>query len=580
VNLSRVRAIAAFVVIGLICLVLGCWLRAVYSPEWMLPDTMHQPSAMRPWAVEADCYSQLARVQRILHGQGLIQNHFTVENWPEGLAPSTTAPFDYVILLLYAPLALFTRHPLDWAGALVSPALWVALVFFWMLFRSREFNLVGRTLFLIGSAALPAFIWATACGRPRHQSLILALMAMGLTAEYERWQIELTPKRAWNIFAGIVWGMACWTSLFEPSVVVTVLVLFNLIVRRRENLAFLSSFGTVIVAMLLLEGGHIFSNIFNIYNLSEVNRQYSLNWLGTIAEVRPVDLVGIIQRLVRGDISPWLDTLMAFALPFLAWRLLARNGVRGTDLFLVLLTTLLWILASFQRRWSYYASLGELFLIVRYSQAALDSGLNFVRMLALGFKTTRWPPLWNMIRLTASCAAQVMILLLFLLGMACADYGQIAGRVGAPANQPSLQLAQISRAIDQPGGIMAPWWLSPGLLYFSGHPIVSGSSHCGISGIVASAEFYSSHSWIDAERILRERKVRWIVVWDNPVYVYPLLNSSRGILGQPSYSDDEIKEAEATVAQVLIEDQDVPTMMHLRSVTPLLKLYEYVPDGR
>ena len=107
-----------------------------------------------------------------------------------------------------------------------------------MLFRSREFNLAGRALFLIGSAALPAFIWATACGRPRHQSLILALMAMGLTAEYERWQIELTPKRAWNIFAGIVWGLACWTSLFEPSVVVAVLVLFNLIVRRRENSAF------------------------------------------------------------------------------------------------------------------------------------------------------------------------------------------------------------------------------------------------------------------------------------------------------------------------------------------------------
>jgi hypothetical protein len=33
------------------------------------------------------------------------------------------------------------------------------------------------------------------------------------------------------------------------------------------------------------------------------------------------------------------------------------------------------------------------------------------------------------------------------------------------------------------------------------------------------------------------------------------------------------------VAQVLIEDQDLPTAMHLRSVTPQLKLYEYVPDA-
>ena len=106
--------------------------------------------------------------------------------------------------------------------------------------------------------------------------------------------------------------------------------------------------------------------------------------------------------------------------------------------------------------------------------------------------------------------------LIFLAGLADADYEQIEGHATAPPNQPSLQLAQISRAIDEPGGIMAPWWLSPGLLYFSGQPIVSGSSHCGISGIVASAKFFSTTSWAEAEHILRERQVRWVVVWDDP----------------------------------------------------------------
>ena len=395
-NLSRLWPIAAFVVLGLGCLVLGVWLRAVYAPEWMAPDTMQHPPAMRPWAVEADCYSQLARVQRILHGQGLIQNHFSVENWPEGLAPSTTAPFDYVILLLYAPLTLFTAHPLDWAGALVSPALWVGLVFFWTLFRSREFNLAGRALFLIGSAALPAFIWATACGRPRHQSLILALMAMGLTAEYERWQIELTPKRAWNIFAGIVWGLACWTSLFEPTVVVTALILFNLIVRRRENPAFLISFGVVMLAALLLEGVHIFIP-------PPEYREALARWLGTIAEVRPVDFAGMMQRM----------TLILLILPLLAWRLWPRSGTNGnkTDALLILLTLLLTILTVLQSRWMYYASLGELFLIVRYVQIA--------------------PAHWT----------RLVVLFIFLAGLADADHAQIEGHARAPANQPSLQLA-------------------------------------------------------------------------------------------------------------------------------------------
>jgi hypothetical protein len=541
VNVSRLWPLAAFVVLSLGCLVLGCGLRAVYSPEWMAPDTTQQPPAMRPWAVEADCYSQLARVQRILQGQGLIQNHFTVENWPEGLDPSTTAPFDYVILLLYAPLSLFTKHPLDWAGALVSPALWVALVFFWMLIRSREFTLAGRSLLLLGSAALPAFIWATACGRPRHQSLILALMAMGLTAEYERWQIELTPMRAWNIFAGAVWGLACWTSLFEPTVVVTVLVVFNLIVRRRENVAFLVSFGVVALAIILLEGDHIFTNIFNIYSLTPENRQYALNWLGTIAEVQPISLESFIQQM----------TCLSFVLivPLVSWRLLRQVGDHRTDWLIILLTILLAFLMFVQKRWVYYANLAELILIVRYYQLA--------------------PRRWS----------RLLVAAFFLFGIAYDNIAQIQERAHAPAAQPSLELAQIAASINEPGGIMAPWWLSPGLLYFSGQPIVSGSSHCGISGIVASAKFFTATNWSDAENILRERQVRWIVVWDDTVYEYPVLNSSRGILGLPYVSDDNKENADSTVAQILIEDRNLPTEMRLRGVTPQFKLYEYVPDG-
>ena len=531
-NLSRLWALAAFIVLGVGCLALGCWLRAVYAPEWALPDSTQHPAAMRPWAVEADCYSQLARVQRILRGQGLIQNHFTAENWPEGLIPSTTAPFDYAILLLYAPLTLFTQHPLDWAGALVSPALWVVLVLFWMLFRSREFSLAGRAMFLLGSAALPAFVWATACGRPRHQSLILALMAMGLTAEYERWQIELTPKRAWNIFAGVVWGLACWTSLFEPAAVFIVLILFNLAVRRREIPAFLISFGTVMLVALLLERVHIFVP-------PPEYRPALVRWLQNIAEVRPVDFIQMMQHM----------TLILLVLPLLAWRLWPRANGNKTDALLILLTLLLTIFAFLQSRWIYYASLGELFLIVRYYQIA--------------------PGHWT----------RLGFLFIFLAGLVDADYTQITGEIGAPANQPSLQLAQIARSIDAPGGIMAPWWLSPGLLYFSGQPIVSGSSHCGISGIVASARFYASDSWPEAERILRERQVRWVVVWDDPQYDYPLLNTSRGILGLPIISDDSAADAASTVVQLLISDQYLPTSFHLRGVTSQLKLYEYLPEN-
>jgi hypothetical protein len=520
-----------WLLLALACLALGGYLRIQHAPEWIQLDTTRQPPVLRPWMVEADCYSQLARVQRILQGDGLIQNHFKVENWPEGLVPSTTAPFDYCILLLYAPLKLLTHYPLDWAGALVSPLLWVALFLFWMFFRSREFSRLGRALFLIGSAAMPGFIWATACGRPRHQSLILVLLALGLTAEYERWHLVVAPRRAWSLFAGIVWGFACWTSLYEPVVIVGTLLLFNLIVRRRESPALLIGFGAVMLVALLLEGFHIF--------IPPPEYRVAIeNWLGTIGEVRGLGFTSLAQQMTFG----------LLLLPFAAWPLWSRANFNKTDRFLILLTLLLTALASLQSRWIYYANLGELFVLARFCQLA----------------PVRWPG--------------VTVLVLFLLGLADADWREIEASANANPAQPSIQLLQLSRSIDRPGGILAPWWLSPGLLYFSGQPIVTGSSHCGISGIVAGAEFYTATSWVVAERILQQRQVRWVVVFDDPRLENPLLNTSREVLGLPRITDDDPpSEVDATVAHTLITDRFVPTWLQLRSVTDQLKLYEYVP---
>jgi hypothetical protein len=549
-NCPSPGAMIVLLILTLGCLAVGGLLRAYEAPEWMAPDPSQHPPGLRPWAVEADCYSQLARVQRILRGQGLIQNHFTVENWPEGLTPSTTATFDYAILLLYAPLALVTSHPLDWAGALISPALWLGLVLFWFFFRSRAFNLAGRALFVLGSASLPQIIWATAFGRPRHQSLILALLALGLTAEYERWHPDATPesKRAWNIFAGIVWGLACWTSLYEPVAAVAVLIGFNLIVRRRENPVFLVSFGTVMLVALVLEGVHV----FNIYSLSPEYYGYLMNWFGTIAEMR-----GFSIATIRDFFQDM--TLVVMLLPVIAWRLwLGAAKADKTDRMLIILTGLLVVFGFMQSRWLYYATLGELFLIVRYVQTA----------------PTRW--------------TRLAVLAVLLAGLADSDHTVWERHFEeTPVNQPSAQLAVIASSIDQPGGIMAPWWLSPGLLYFSGQPIVSGSSHCGMTGIADSAKFFAATSWVDAEEILHERKVHWIVVYDDQnIYngeqeVYPLLNNSRQILGLPAYGGDEEDKGpiESTVAQILIEDRFVPLSFHLRAVTPQLKLYEYVPGS-
>jgi len=389
-------------------------------------------------------------------------------------------------------------------------------------------------IFLVGSAVLPALIWATAFGRPRHQSLILSLMAIGLTAEYERWHVGITPKRAWHIFAGLVWALAWWTSLFEPVLVVCALILFNVIARRRENAAFLISFGAGLFVAYLVEGVHIFIPPPE-YHAALVN------WLSSIAEVQSIGFINFIKQL----------TLLSFVffVPFLAWRLLRREGEIRADLLLVLLTVLLIALAFVQKRWIYYANLTELFLLVRYYQIA----------------PTRW--------------TRLVVLALFLFGTAYDNTLQIQGRLNLRDSQPSPELARLAQSIDQPGGIMAPWWISPGLLYFSGQPIVSGSSHCGISGIVASAQFYATTSWTDAELILQQRKVRWIVVYDDPRYVYPTLNTARAVLGLPNYTEHDKSVADASVAQMLATTKYLPASIQLYSVTPRLKLYQYVPDS-
>jgi hypothetical protein len=522
----------------------GGWLRSNYAPEWRpTPWPSEAPTGLRPWPVEADCYSQLARVQRILNGQGLVQNHFTVENWPEGLIPSTTAPFDYVILLLRAPLTVFTAYPLDWAGALVSPILWLALVAFWISVRAGSLNRVGRSVLIIAMALVPALVWATAFGRPRHQSLIVALLAAALVAEYERWVPD--ASRRWPIAAGILWGFLCWTSLYEPLFVVVLLVVFNFVARRRESPAFGISFGIVMLLALLIEGVHVFVPPPEL-------RPVLTRWLEFIAEMRGMDdheFINAITFSGAPEMSLW-DIPSFIVLIFLPWMAYALwRGKNLTDRFVMGLAIFIGAFALFEKRWLPYASLAEIVLLARYFQAA--------------------PLHWT--RLLPGAA--------LLLNLGVANYEQVATGRTDPPNQPSPELALIAQSIDQPGGILAPWWLSPGLLYFSGQPIVSGSSHCGITGIVASARFFATTSWAQAVQILRERKVRWVVVWDEPKYVYPLLGSSQEILGEEVSTDQKKGDADATVAQTLVTDSDVPSELRLRAVTTHFKLYQVLLDA-
>jgi len=64
--------------------------------------------------------------------------------------------------------------------------------------------------------------------------------------------------------------------------------------------------------------------------------------------------------------------------------------------------------------------------------------------------------------------------------------------------------------------ILAPWWVSPAFVYWSGLPAIAGSSHYSLPGTVDSARFYLAESEAEAQEILERRKVRWVVAYDPP----------------------------------------------------------------
>ena len=173
----------------------------------------------RVYFTDADCYARMMRVRICAEHPGTIVRHHDFENFPQGTTPHTTAPFDYLILVLALALEPFTVQSFDLAGALVSPNLGLAggLFLWWW---SRRMNLRYRWIALILYAISPILVHGTELGRPDHQSLLMLLVTVGICAEWSLWREQ---SRAWSIISGLVWGLAFWVSLYEPLILFVIL---------------------------------------------------------------------------------------------------------------------------------------------------------------------------------------------------------------------------------------------------------------------------------------------------------------------------------------------------------------------
>ncbi len=466
-----------FIALAAICalaFVARCWnLRTVFAEG-------------RIYFADADCYSRMTRAASIANGGPWIIKHHDFENWPAGITPHTTAPLDWLIVagkgvldgcfgvLDSGKTSILRDQTLDLAGALVSPLLGVlACVFLacWARAVAPGASLVVALFFAVS----PILVHGTLLGRPDHQSLLLVLLAVALAAELA---LATTLSRTWGVIAGVAWALALWVSLYEPLILlVVVLALWFGFDRRRFNAPALRAgwiaFAAILGGSLLLEG-------WRIAWPDAAMREYFANWKSTIGELAHVDpLDPLLYRWMTFAILP------APVLLFIAGRR-DRRAWALCALLVVVFALTLW-----QVRWGYFLALVFAFCLPWMIGVFRRRWIAFALLfLALWPMAREWDdrlhPSFEQEKQTALEVQEVTLLRRF------------SEEMRGPERSPFL----------------APWWMSPALAYWSGQPGVAGSSHESLPGNVDSAHFYLAEKMDDAAAILRARSVRWVLADD------------------------------------------------------------------
>ncbi len=459
---------------------------------------------------DPDCYSRMTRVKEIVAHPGTVIGRHDFENWPEGVEPHTTAPMDYVLatgVAVFRPFVETTARALDLAGAWVPVVLSLAAAgFLWRWTRDAAWN-GSRWVVMAFFAISPMLVHGNILGRPDHQALLIPLLTMALGAEVALlagWE----SRQRWALLSGAAWGAALWVSLYEPTILfaATLLLVAMLHPRSlisRERLAGWAILAGVVVIALLVDG-------WTSPVPSDEVRAAFPNWSQTIGELRSVPLW-----------SPMMLTWTATTLP-LAFLLLALTAYRQREkarpaLYLLAMLALLIGLTAWQLRWAYF--LGLIFaLSLPWQLAILRRRSVVAAFLAIGsvMILVGWKQQW----IAPSVETQAQSL---------------------QRKQRNVSLRHIAHLImqqEEQGAIIAPWWSSPALVYWTGQPAVAGSSHQSLPGTLDVSRFYLAPDPQEALAIAKKRQVTFIVA-DDPEQQIP---NACTILGRslPEESDTMI----------------------------------------
>lgn len=438
---------------------------------------------------DPDCYSRMTRAQQVVANPWKAIKFHDFENAPLGVTPHTTAPMDLLVAGLAGVFHLLYRtagpSPLDLAGAFISPILGLTLVaFLWC--WGRKLALPYRQGILAIAAVSPILAHGFQLGRPDHQSLIILLVAVALAMEIGQWK---RPQRAWEICSAVLWALALWTSFFEPLVLLAATVLMRLAVLGRNALPDRTA---AAVFVLLLFGAILFDG-WRVRVPSAEERDYFLRWALNIGELR---------RATLPQLFYWTGWLLTVSPALLFW----RSWTEGDRPYAALAALLLFLigLSLWHMRWGYFLAIA------------------FALSLPWALATIPWRPVaWLALAISLWPVATEWDRQLF------PDERIRTAR--EEDREDAYLLRETARALisSERAIILAPWWLSPAIAYWSGQRCVSGSSHQSLPGTVDSSRFYLSSAPHEAREILRKRSVNYVVAYE-PARV---ISNSGQILG-------------------------------------------------
>jgi hypothetical protein len=431
---------------------------------------------------DADCYARMTRVRMCEKNPGLIIRHQDFENYPQGIASHTTAPLDYAIFALAVMLKPFTSQPLDLAGAVISP-LFGLLAGWFLWWWSRQMQFPFRACMLTLYALSLILVHGTELGRPDHQSLLIMLVLIAIAAE---WRLQTEESRIWGAISGAAWGLAFWVSLYEPLILLLIVIGLGVLRDRHFFQAHHRRTGwilfTLVVALAVAIERHVLSLPFT-------QGEDYLRWSRTIGELMSVSPTNSIW-------FQWVGWLL-IAAPLLIWLTLRRKTTADgptrrpiPSLVLGLLGTT-YLLTLWQTRWAYF----------------------FAAIFCLTIPT-----------LLASISRRWIGWIIFAVGLfpilqawdqqLFPNNPEMAARSEQRLEKVEWRQAAAQLPSNRIEPLLAPWWLSPSAVYWSGQPGVAGSSHESLSGIADTAHFFLATDPGSALQILRQRKVAWVFSYD------------------------------------------------------------------